>query len=498
MPNITIVKILNSLRAAIERIGGSYRRLRAGVAVDAGIVSIEYLATTLVAAAIVGVMVIVPTDAAPNVKTGFDTAVCKIFGGDCEAGPGSNPEAAEADKPLAEQPPVCTVSTSTEKGSVSVNIRIVTAEGEYVIQKTTKSDGTIDYEVVAGGSLGVDVSTPSEGAKAGVEGKVKLNLGDRWTYDPKDPQGYDSPAALEQAIRENAGWIAADKVTSGAASSAGEFFGVKGEGPRDADYSSKELELSGSAYVEAGDTLGVSEDLEAKAKAKVGASGSAKITTNNKTGAYTVDVALSAEASAEVYAYAVAEGEKAGAGAQAKVKGKDNVQLQYDENKQLVGVVITQTREGSAGAGVKAESKVTGEKSELKADAGSTYVTTTTKIDMKDLSPEKQKAVHDWTKSGLIAPDLHSMAENGEKTKMALPVWDDFAQILHDDGQTLVQEYNTDSSDAKYGQDNGDKDKKLGVNLNSSTSGKDLKQAYVSKPKDANGHRDLVEYGCDG
>lgn len=465
---------------------------------EAGIATVEYLATALIASALIGVMVTVPVAAEPNARDGFKNAICKVFeaggiGGGCSTGESQNGDQEHGSTvDPNDKPPVCSVNKSSEKNSVTVDIKFFTAEGEFTVQKETMSDDKIKYTVVGGVGGGVEAETPIVGAEAGVGANAKVSLGDTWIYDPNSEEGKSvTPEQFEQSIREYAGWNVADKFSNGAASSAGNMFHLVPPEPRAPDTSSQEFNVGVDAHAKVGETIEGPGDSEsgAEVKATVGADGTYVVTTNNKDGSSTYSRALAVNGGVTGKVNAKADGY--GVSVKGGVEGamKDTVSATYDKNGKLTKIRIQQAREHIDPKISGSASYPGGGNAEI-GDKGKLYTVTTADMDVSKMSYEQQKIAEEWLKNPVnIAPDLDRAMNEGLPEDFGFTdTQRDFAQMLWQNSQLGQNVYTSLGVNGGIG--NEDKDKGLGLTIDSSISEDQLVAARYAKP--ANGSKERV------
>lgn len=467
---------------------------------EAGIATIEYVATALVASMLIGVMVTVPVAAESSARDGFKSAICKVFevggiGGGCSNGEVQHSDQSTTTDPN-DEPPVCAVNKSSENNSVTLDIKFVTAEGEFVVRKEVMSDGKINYTVVGGAGVGVNAETPTEGAKAGVGVNGKVNLGDTWTYDPNSDEGKSMTAEeFEESIRQYAGWNVADKFSGGAASSVGNLFNVVPPKPRAPDSSSKEFKVGVEGNAQVGETLEGPDGTKtgAEIKASVGADGTYTISTNNNDGSttYTWGLGANGGVTGEVSAEAGDQGISAKGGIEAAMK--DTVSATYDKNGKLTKIKIQQSREHLDPKISAKASYPGGGKAEV-GDKGKYYTVTTAEMDLTNMSDEQRQLAEEWYKTPTkLAPNLGKAMDEGfpeEFGREGTPERD-FAEMLWQNSKIGQNVYTNLGVNGGIGNEN--KDKKLGLSIDSSISEDKLVSARYAKPADGANSRAVVD-----
>lgn len=466
---------------------------------EAGIATIEYVATALVASMLIGVMVTVPVAAESSARDGFKNAICKVFevggiGGGCsnENNKAENQEQTSASDPN-DQPPVCAVNKTSEKNAVKADFKVVTAEGEFIIRKTVMSDEKISYTVVGGIGGGAEIGTPPVGADAEVNVNAKINVGDTWIYDPKSDEGKSMTSdQFEKLIRDYAGWNVADKVTMGLASGMGKFFVPVPPEPRAPDSTSGELSVGADGSVKVGETLDLPDGAEigAEAKAGVKAGGTVGMSVNNKdhSTTYTFSIDVGAEAKASTSMEAGDAKLKAESGVTAGAK--DTVSPTYDKDGKLTKIKIEQAREFNAKTTVDGKLP-NGVKMKL-GDDGKLYTVTTAEMDLANMSDDQRQLAEEWLHSGMIAPDLGEAMDSGLPERAGfLPVHDEFADLLWKNSKIGRNIYLSKGDNAGLGGDTADE--KFGISLEQSFTNDQLISSEYALPADGNDVREIVE-----
>ncbi|WP_295689442.1 hypothetical protein [uncultured Brevibacterium sp.] len=472
---------------------------------DTGLVSVEYLATALIASAIIGTLIVVPVATQPQVTEDFEAAVCRIFsenGGSGDCGGSERPEAApEQSENPNDLPPTCLVSTTTENSSAKLDIKFVTIEGGYQIKIEEMSDGTLKYTLVGEGEVGAKLSTPTEGAEASAGINGGLSLGDTWIVDPNS----EDAAALEQQIRDYALVQIADRASGGWLGGPASFISGNPTPPRDPDvtYTTGSLEVEAEAGVseplgtdspEGLDIPGI-PSAEASAQAAVNAGGSYTVRndTSKDGGVVTsYEFELEAGGSARAEMSAKVDGNKASYGAGYDASMKDRVGISY-QNGELYEIRITQTRAVNVGPDGKIK-LADGQTVSIGADGG-TYTTTTMTLNTEGMTPEqiaKMKQWADFTQSGFIAPDLYDMMHDGAPDHLLNDTVTDFSNLAYDEGQLGANTYQKTGADSSIGASEGSGNDKLGISIDSSISGADLIEA-IHLSKDPSGNREVVQ-----
>ncbi|WP_236240194.1 hypothetical protein [Streptomyces sp. CC228A] len=186
---------------------GWWRRRTAAVSPsagsDRGATALEYIGAVVVAVAIV--LALVATGVTGSIGERFMCSISALWGGggDCSAGDGGvdKPQAADADY----EPPLCTISTVTDKAGSKFELGFLEWGNEYGFQDKVHQ---ANYDVNKDGKVdGNDqliyttfTDSASIGATVGVGGKigklgngsvdlgagVKVNNGDTWVFESKE------------------------------------------------------------------------------------------------------------------------------------------------------------------------------------------------------------------------------------------------------------------------------------------------------------------------
>ncbi|SMY11836.1 hypothetical protein [Brevibacterium jeotgali] len=235
---------------------------------ERGLVSVEYLTTALLAAALIVILAAVPLASSPAVASEFEAAVCKVFQqGDCGGGDGEaqtpDPTDPEQTDPN-DEPPTCMVSREQESGSGSGSGGIIELGGGWQLREEHNSDGTIsltlqsEYE----GSVGpkfLDVKSGENSAKGKAELKIGYQQGDTWKVDnAKDA------VTLKEQLRD---WTVYNMMNDSGAGfgHAGDLFSglTNGpEAPRDPDTKRYVVELGAGAELEGNLGFNIDEVME--------------------------------------------------------------------------------------------------------------------------------------------------------------------------------------------------------------------------------------------
>lgn len=215
---------------------------------ERGLVSVEYLVTSVLAAALIAVLAAVPLASSPTVTAKFEAAVCSIFDGGCEQSPGEQQPPQET-TPEQTDPndavPTCMVSREEEAGSGSGSAGIVELGGGWKLRQDVNSDGTISLTLVSEfeGSVGpkfLDVKKGDDSAT----GKAEVNIG----YQQGDTWKVDNQEEADRLRQELEDWTVYNMLNDG--SGTGDFFaGLVGgpEPPRDPDTKRYTVELGAGA-----------------------------------------------------------------------------------------------------------------------------------------------------------------------------------------------------------------------------------------------------------
>lgn len=239
---------------------------------ERGLVSVEYLATAFIAAALIGVLVAVPVSTQPTVTNGFRDAVCKIFGMGCEGGPeGQGPIAESNGEQHEVTPPTCTVSRSSEKTKYSGSAKFFEIDSGWGLQQEVTSDGKYKLRLSTdyGAGLGVE-----EGGKAGkakleaeLRGRLGLELGDAWEFENEA----EAKEFAEQ-LKEYAHYKMLDNVSG---DTVGQFFsGLTGGPPPPPEPDSKRraIDLSGKAALKGNGGFKAGDSFKTKIEGKLSVS----------------------------------------------------------------------------------------------------------------------------------------------------------------------------------------------------------------------------------
>lgn len=215
---------------------------------ERGLVSVEYLVTALLAAALIAVLAAVPLASSPTVSSNFEAAVCSIFGGGCEQSGGGEQNPEETTPEMTDpndEVPTCMVSREEEAGSGSGSGGIFEIGGGWMLREDVNSDGSISLTLISEfeGSVGpkmLDVKKGDNSAKAKAEVNIGYQQGDTWKVDNQEEAD-----RLRQELED---WTVYNMLNDG--SGTGDFFaGMFGgpEAPRDPDTKRYTVELGGGA-----------------------------------------------------------------------------------------------------------------------------------------------------------------------------------------------------------------------------------------------------------
>jgi Flp pilus assembly pilin Flp len=128
-----------------------------------GAAATEYVGVVAVVAALIVTMVVAAPGLGGKVTFAIQTAICRIFGGDCPAAP---------EDPFKPKGP-CATDTSSKGGDAGVTVFSVHVGGNAQYTRTKLSNGHVLITLKGGGNAGADFAL---GARAGVEGPGGLRL----------------------------------------------------------------------------------------------------------------------------------------------------------------------------------------------------------------------------------------------------------------------------------------------------------------------------------
>ena len=331
---------------------------------ERGIASVEYMATALIASAIISVLVAVPVSSQPTVTKGFQDGICNIFGGECGGeGSGEGGESAPEAQNPNDAVPACTVSRASQSGSITGKAGVWELGGGWALQHDVNSEGkhtmTLTSAVEGGAGKGVDVGTEIKGtdAEAALEAEAKINIGfeqgDTWEVDNEAEAG-----DLEEQLRDWVYYNMADDATFGFG---GRLFAGLTNGPtppRDPDSKSYTGEISGNANVSGNLGFDIAEALETKIGGQFGSGFNGQFgVETNQDGSYSIslDTGYGREFGANADVKADIPNSLPGlpddqtpktVGGEARndLKRKQSITYKFDENHELVGLKVRQAK----------------------------------------------------------------------------------------------------------------------------------------------------------
>lgn len=422
------------------------RRRLAGKRSERGLVSVEYLATALIAAVIIGMLTAVPLSAQSTVSAEFKSAICKIFGGECG---GSNDPGSSGDSaPEAQNPndavPACTVSRTSESSDIKGEVGLWELGGGWALQHDTNSEGkhTLRLTSSAEGGWGKDFEAGKEvkGGKAKLKGKAeaKVNIGfeqgDTWEVD-NDAEA----AALEKQLRD---WTYYNMVDDATGDFGGKLFAGLTNGPkppRDPDAKRYVGELGGKAKAEGNLAFGIQDLAESAVGGKAGAEAGGKFGVETKENGY-LDILVEGsygrefggKADAKVKEPEALPGQQKGAGMPAPPKAKFEagndkkrkqlITYKYNDKHELIGMNVRQSKiDGTKFKATGEADQSGGDKGAHKDDnlslsAGDDNVTEEwydMDMDFTQMSEEDKNAALDRIRKNPIPINLEDMMQNG-------------------------------------------------------------------------------------
>ena len=334
---------------------------------ERGLVSVEYLATAFIAAALIGVLVAVPVSTQPTVTNGFRDAVCKIFGMGCEGGPqGQGPTAESKGEQHEVTPPTCTVSRSKEKTSYSGSAKFFEIDSGWGLQHDVTSDGkhklrlSTDYGGGIGAEEGGDVGKAK--LKAEVRARLGLEMGDTWEVDSAE-----EAQEFAENLADYAHYKMLDNVSG---NTVGQFFSGLTGGPKpppEPDSKRKALDLSGKGEVQGNAGFKSGKVFDTKLGAKLSLDGNKMygIETFTDSGDYNIIVDSNAkgELNGQIKVESKAESKSApqfegNANAGGQLGGGERTVLGFNDNHEMKSVSVRQKFTYGAQGKISGEAKL--------------------------------------------------------------------------------------------------------------------------------------------
>lgn len=503
--------------------GGTPEVFRRG---DRGATASEYLGTIVVVAAIV--TAVTGSSLGTQVADAIGTQICRLTGGgDC----GTGTEAGDGPKTDADyEPPLCNVSTISDKAGAEAKIAWFTWGNEYGFQQQTfqantdvNGDGTVDendQQVLLTFTDAASVGATGDwkpGLSVGKLGTEKVELGGGIEVTNGDTWAFDSPEQAEEFrddIEEMKTWETSMKY-GGSPYGGGNPYAAyqwadKAEeieeklGDRHISYGKVALE----AAAEAGLKLSASD--ESKLSAKLGGtfrfSPEVTVTNNNIDGTQSYTYAASME-------YGLEGGYEAGpisgsSGGSTTRTGTMTV-TRDEETGEIVRIDMTQTVEGEQTDGAGAEGKgdhgkegddrkgggVSAGGSESSEDIR--IVTNSISFEPGDAGAADRRIAEAWLEGSgdNTAPFAYMFGDHAPETRPGAD--DPFGQLLFDEGQSSRMRYTGETDAAEYGFDLT-LGMSLGFKVTMENSSQTLQDAeFLGAPK--GGRRSYLPYSyCAG
>ena len=413
---------------------------------ERGLVSVEYLATAFIAAALIGVLVAVPVSTQSTVTNGFKDAVCKIFGMGCEGAgdPGNNGNSAPEAQNPNDAVPACTVSRTSESGNIKGKAGLWELGGGWALQHDTNSEGKHILRLTssAEGGFGREFKAGKEvkGGKAEMKGKAeaKVNIGfeqgDTWEVD-NDAEA----AALEKQLRDWTYYNMADDATGGFG---GKLFAGLTNGPkppRDPDAKRYVGELGGKAKAEGNLAFGIQDVAESTVGGTAGAEAGGKFGVETQSNGYfdllvegSYGGELGGKADAKAKEPEALPGQQNGAGIPAPptakfeaggaMKRKQLVTYKFNDKHELIGLNVRQSKINGSKFKASGEADYSGgDKGAHKDDnftvgVGDDNVTEEwydMNMDFTQMSEEDKNAALNRIRNNPIPINLEDMMQNG-------------------------------------------------------------------------------------
>lgn len=417
---------------------------------ESGVSSAEYIGTLVVAALLVGAIVLAMSPQGANVRAKVCEAVGSILQSDLACGSDGDDS---AEPPVDEdfEPPVCQLSQSGESYNSVISIAFIDIGENAGLTRTVMSDGTIILTASDGGSLGASggIGADAEaggGAQLGASldfgGGVNFNAGDSWEFSGDDAE--QEAEDFENLIQEHQARDITRKHSEGA-------WVVDLIDPLDPlpdpDTSTTEIGLTGDVEGELGINLTGNEDGSGPSVGVTGFAGSldadAKWTeTHNTQGTgsseddsrtYTVDMSINPDVASDIWQADLGLG---------KTEGM-SMAITENASGQITEVSIVTTSQGAINEGVSLEGGGSdGPGDDANSGSGSfftseeettaTVTTTTLSLDPESAGYDEDAAVvQDWlggNGSGYSWPGLVPMSA----VNPAIAGDDPFSQLMHE------------------------------------------------------------------
>lgn len=433
---------------------------------ELGAATLEYAGVIILVAMLVLSLYLAVSPGGNRIQQAVEDAICRILGGDCEAGSQSAQQAGRRDPA---QPKSCKVSSSNDSANSYVKIGFVklgesfgfvTQEERYIDEN---GEEKMRYSVIAtdGMSLGGEVgvggkgkATDSDGegldvgASLTAEAGFSVNLGDTWDFDSEEEmkQFIDNYNAYrlqqQQLANPDSGigtaiylWITGGYV----------------DPPRAADKTSIAGKVEGSVTAKLGLQMNQGDGSDPKGL-NVGAYGKAKVEgeysrqTDRRPGhegEYTETIKYSGSigGGANAFEGISGTGSYEGAMSTSYETGPDGAPI-------LTSVTFTQTTSGE----VQRTNQMSDPVSAKTSSGNKQQEVTTTTIKVDD---SNRGVVESW-----LSQAFYTDPQTGATTLMlppnvfapSLPVPDDdFQQLLYDEGSTTITTYDVDSDGFSVG-----------------------------------------------
>lgn len=470
---------------------------------ERGASSAEYVGTIVVAAVLVGAIVLAISPQGANVRAAVCDAVGSILRtdlscGDADAGDTAGPPANEDF-----QPPVCQVSQTGEEYNSAVSIAFIDFGENAGLVRTVMSDGTVTLTATDGGMLGASASVGADfeagggtdlGAEIDFGGGVTLGLGDTWSFTGEDAaqQADDFEDLLDehqmrQLQRESSPYGAMwsdlfdpidplpepDSTTTeiGVTAEVDSQFGLSISATEDGSGPSLDAQAV-AASIEADSTWSETRDTHGTESAE------------DDTMTYTVDMSVNPDVSSDIWAADLGLGDTAGM----------SMAVTKNANGQIVEIAIVSTSEGAinGGVGLGGDSGSGSEGSFFTSQEETTATVSTTTLTLDPDAPGYEQdaaVVEDWLGGdGYEWPGTIPMSA----VNPAHPGADPFSQLMHEQAtvSAITSEGVTSTTGLAAEVSLG---LKLGFDFSASSSEAEaVYAAYLGAPRD--GERSMVPY----
>jgi Flp pilus assembly pilin Flp len=265
-----------------------------------GAAAVEYVGVIALVAALIVTMVVAAPGLGGKVTFAIQTAICRIFGGECPS---------EATDPFKPKGP-CTTATSAKSGDAGLTVFSVHVGGNLEYTRAKRSDGTVAITLKGGGNAGVEFTTPGghaeaeggglklkEGADASLQALLKGNVANTYVFK-NDQEANEFVNNLEQSALDTVNPLKNPLISlSPAAGIANGISGLLG-GPHIGG-SDFQLPPSEETFVEVGDEVSVKGSIGAGgAGANGGLTGSGVVGAkfNHRTGEKTIYIKVTGSA----------------------------------------------------------------------------------------------------------------------------------------------------------------------------------------------------------